>query len=330
MRHGWLIALVVSLLWLSPVNAGTIEITQQTAYSWMSDERSQNKASELLQQLQDNKVDSVKFAIERLAMPQQEVVKYLLLTDMEQSQVALSTKMALFVDAQRSLRPTYQVIEQGDGYEFSAPAFNYPATATRLINRWKIDQKTLDVVLQAERGELVLRDYLTGDEVQLKTREDLLIQELSSLSEQAIEVLVEQITVANINAWLPRSRVMVNLARQSRSDELYRLLWLMKADTHSQRELERLSQESSSFAYQQVMAATNNPSLKSQALQQLARVKPMPEDVRSFLVMRMTIEEDAPIVARELVDQGYSQWLEELMATNGRVRANAINGVLAK
>ncbi|CAM4455012.1 hypothetical protein [Vibrio agarivorans] len=329
MRHGWLIALLVSLIGMNSAIASSIEITPQTAQTWLSDARSQNKVSALLEQLQDNKVDSVKFAIERLAMPQQEVVKYILLTQLEQQQIALSSRMAMFIDAQRNLRPTYQVLETGDGYEFSAPAFNYPATATRLIKRWQVDQKTIDLVIQAEKGELNLREYLVGDDAQLKTRENLLIQEMGSLSSQALETLVQQITLSRVNPWLPGSRVMVSLARESNDEEIYQLLWRMKADSHTKQELARLSSVSTSFAYQQVMSATNNPILKDQALQQLARVKPMSDEIRTFLVTRMTLEEDAPIVAQELFEQGYSQWLAELVTTNSRVRASAINSVLA-
>ncbi|MDR9827766.1 hypothetical protein RCJ22_19380 [Vibrio sp. FNV 38] len=309
--------------------ASAIEISSQTAKKWLEDSRSQIKTSSLLEQLEENKVDSVKFAIERLAMPQQEVVRYLLLNKMEQQQIAISSQMAFFVDSQRTMRPTYQILETGDGYEFSAPAFNYPATATRLIKRWNLDQKTVDLVLKAEQGELDLQDYLTVDDVLLKSREDLLIQELSSLSGQALEGLVQQLTTPSITTWLPSSKVMVSLAQETKNEEVYRLLWLVKADRYSKKELSRLATLSTQFAYQQIMLATNNPALRNQALEQLAQTKPMPDDVRSFLVTRMMIEEEAPIVARELVKQGYSQWLTELVTTNRRVRASAINNVLS-
>ena len=53
--------------------------------------------------------------------------------------------------------PTYQVLERGDGYEFSVPAFNYPAIAHRLLKQWQQDQSTLAFVLEAERGELIFK-----------------------------------------------------------------------------------------------------------------------------------------------------------------------------
>ena len=123
---------------------------------------------------------------------------------------------------------------------------------------------------------------------------------------------------------------MVRLAQVSEDPDIYKLLWLMKADHHSENELARLANVGDKFALSQVMNATSNPSLKEQALLELTRVKPMSEEVKEFLVSRMSITDEAPLVARELAAQGYRGWLEELLSSNQQVKSNAISQVLSR
>jgi hypothetical protein len=301
------------------------------AERWLSEPQVQHKATELYQRIVDEDIDGLNFSLQRLSLPAQEVVRYLLLKEIEQQKIPLSTRMALFIERQKLISPTYHILQRGDGYEFSVPAFNYPAVAFRLLKRWQNDKDTLAFVLDAEREKLDLQQWLTGDEYELKEREALLIRELGGLSSSAVKVLVEQITLEAVISWLPSSQVMVRLAQVSQDREVYRLLWLMKVDFSIESELIRLANSRENFALEQVMlAAGSNPSLKNLAIQKLTQLKPMPTKVKAFLVTLMSGSDDARFVANELMRHGYSTWLEELVATNQSVHTNAILSVIAQ
>ncbi|MCW8333090.1 hypothetical protein [Vibrio paucivorans] len=331
MQQGMLSSVLLSgLLLIGMPLASATEMQPVVVQQWKQDEQIQTKVAELLQYAVEDEVDSLKFALQRLALPQQEVTRFLLLQKIEQQDVALTSKMAIFVESQQKLVPTYQVLEKGDGYEFVTPAFNYPAIASRLLKQWQQDQTTLDFGLMAERKELNLLTWLSGSEYQVQTREALLIRELDSLSPEAVQALTKQFTSQAVTSWLPSSQVMVRLAQVSEDPDIYKLLWLMKADHHSENELVRLANVGDKFALNQVMNATSNPSLKEQALLELTRVKPMSEEVKEFLVSRMSITDEAPLVARELAAQGYRGWLEELLSSNQQVKSNAISQVLSQ
>lgn len=62
-------------------------------------------------------------------------------------------------------------------------------------------------VLQAENGELNLREWLSGSSAQsVDVRQRLLLTELHRLSPQAMERLISQITTEQVTSWLPRQR----------------------------------------------------------------------------------------------------------------------------
>ncbi|MDW2143970.1 hypothetical protein R7034_25530, partial [Vibrio sp. 1833] len=265
---------------------------------------------------------------DRLAFPQQEVVRFRLLEKLEQQTIILTPRMALFVESQVRLTPTYQMLERGDGYEFSVPAFNYPAIASRLIKRWKQDQSTLDFVLQAERKELNLQQWLTGTSQQIQTRESLLIRELDSLSPSALKALTTQLTQANVTSWLPSTAVVVRMAQVSQDKAMYDLLWRMRADYNSQQELKRLADTGDAFSLQQLMNATINPSLKPHAIRLLTKSNPLSPEVKQFLIAKMALSEEATLVARQLAQQGHQTWLEELISSNRQVKARQIEQVL--
>ncbi len=330
MQQGMLssVLLSASVLLGTPI-VSAIEMTPSRMEVLLEDEQIHQKVAELLQYVIEDNIDSLNFAIERLALSQQEVARYLLLKKIEEQNIVLTPKMALFVEHQTSMVPTYQILERGDGYEFSVPAFNYPAIANRLINRWKQDQSTLDFVLKAERKELNLKEWLSGSEYQVQTREKLLIRELDSLSPNAIDALASQLTQEAVTSWLPSSAVMVRLAQVSEDPRVYKLLWLMRADFNSQKELSRLATIADDFSIAQLKIATQNPSLKEKALQALASIKPLNNDIREFLISKMAIKEDAEIVANELARQGYQSWLEELVTSNKKVRSSAITHALS-
>ncbi|MET2855233.1 hypothetical protein ABXV24_25470 [Vibrio owensii] len=329
MQQGMLSSLLLSLSLITlPATLSAKEMQESVVEQWLQDTHIQTKVSELLDYAVRDEVDSLKFALDRLAFPQQEVARFLLLEKLEQQEIILTPRMAIFVESQISITPTYQVLERGDGYEFSVPAFNFPAIASRLIKRWKQDQSTLEFVLAAERQELDLKDWLTGTSQQVQTREALLIRELDSLSPNALEALTKQLTHANVTSWLPSTAVVVRLAQVSQDEAMYDLLWRMRADYNSQTELERLAEVSDEFSLQQLMNATVNPTLKPYAIELLTRSNPLTPNVKQFLVAKMALSEEATLVARELAKQGHQSWLEELVSSNRQVKARQIQEFL--
>ncbi|MDA0120505.1 hypothetical protein [Vibrio sp. T11.5] len=331
MQQGMLssVLLCTSLLIGAPTVAAK-EMQSEQVELLLQDQQINLKVAELLQHAVENNIDSLNFALERLSLPQQEVARFLLLKKIEDQDVILTPKMALFVEKQKAMVPTYQVLERGDGYEFSIPAFNYPAIASRLLKQWQQDQSTLEFVLSAERGELELKQWLSGSDYQIQAREALLVRELDSLSPEAVQNLVLQLTGTAVTSWLPSSQVMVRLAQVSENPDVYKLLWLMRADFQSQSELSRLATVGDEFSVNQIMLAAHNPSLKEQAIKELTRIKPMKDKVKAFLIDRMAVRGEASMVATELANQGYSSWLKELANHNQTVRSGAILNVLSQ
>ncbi|MGF1775051.1 hypothetical protein ACP3V5_24655 [Vibrio maritimus] len=326
MLQGWLASLLLVLVvsFSQPVHASK-EMTQQEVERWLQSQVVLQKVDDFLLLVEQDDTDGLKFALNRLALPQQEVARFLLLKHIEDNERILSPKMAIFVQGQKSLPPTYTMLERGDGYEFSIPAFNYPAISARLIKRWNSDQKTLEFILQAESEQLVLRDWLSeGSDYERKIREDLLVKEFDSLSPKANAFISQQLTDTNITEWLPSTRVLVRMAQVNEDAALYDLLWKMRADYHSQVELERLASLSSPFAQQQIMAAARNPSLKRQAITELAQITPLPNEVKTFLVTRMTKVEDASFVASQLAQNGHGGWVRDVLSTNSQVKASLV------
>jgi len=331
MQQGMLSSVLLSIALLTGVPAAaTTEMEPQRVEQWLQESQVHDKVAELLQYVVEDDTDGLNFALQRFALPVQEVSRYLLLKKIEDQNLILTPKMALFIEQQQSMVPTYQVLERGDGYEFTVPAFNYPAIASRLLKQWRQDQSTLAFVLDAERGELVLKDWLTGTDYQVQTREALLIRELDSLSPEAVNTLAQQLTKTAVVSWLPSSQVMVRLAQVSEDPDVYKLLWLMKADFNSESELVRLAKAADPFSLAQVMQASNNPSLKQRAIAELTKVRPMSNEVKEFLIARMAASDDARFIAGELARQGYSSWLEELASSNQTVNSRAILSVIGQ
>lgn len=330
MQHGLLSSILLSTsLLFAPVSASfATEMSPQTVETWLENDQVKQKTSEFLELVMRDEVDSLRFALERLTFPQQEVARYQLLKKLEQQDIVLTPKMSIFVEQQLAITPTYQVLERGDGYEFTVPAFNYPSIANRLIKQFRENQNTLVFVLNAEKKELDLKSWLSGPEHQVQTREALLVRELDSLSPEAVDYLVKQLTESPIVSWLPSTEVVVRLAQVSEDPEVYQILWKMKADYHSQAELVRLAESKEPFALEQVMAATKNPRLKEEAITLLTRVNPLSDDVKAFLVSRMAIADDASLVARELAKQGHTGWLQDLVNDNPQVKSSVIQKVL--
>ncbi len=328
MRQGMLaLLLLVISVTITPVSAAYAqEMQPQTVQRWLHDDQIKTKVDELYKLAVDDKVDSLRFSLERLALPQQEVVRYLLLQNIEHEQLALTSKMAVFIDSQTKISPSYQVVNRGNGYEFSVPAFDYPVIASRLLRHWKQDQNTMNFILAAERGDLQLHKWLSGGSAH--AHETILLHELPNLSTHALTSLTKQLTDKEVTSWLPATEVVVALAQNSKNKQIYDILWRMKADEYSREELRRLAAVGDNFSIQQLMHASSNPDLKQQAIKLLTKTTPLGPEVKKFLLARMAISEDAKFVAGELVKQGHAGWLREIVATDHAVRTSIIEDVL--
>lgn len=327
MQQGWLCLVLLFLLGLPPYALGG-DITATERELWLAEPQTQQKAEELYLLALHNEVDRLQFNLQRISYPAQEVVRFLLLQKFEQGQLILTEELAVFIAAQKSQTPNYLIAERGDGYEFSVPAFDYAAIAHRLLKQAQQQQDIVMFVLQAENGELNLREWLPSSLAQSEARQRLLLTELHRLSPQAMERLIAQITTEQVTSWLPSATVMVQLARHSQSHALYQRLWLMKADDEIRQEVARLAAQADAFAKQQLMLAVENPSLKQEALQALVEIRPMSMEVEQFLIEKLGQSENASQVASMLAQSGYQGWLQELVSSNHAVKQQAILAVL--
>ncbi|NAW90476.1 MULTISPECIES: hypothetical protein [unclassified Vibrio] len=245
MQQGMLSSLLLSLfLFCAWPSAASIEITSDTAQKWLQEEQIRHKSAELLQYAVHDEFDSLRFSLQRLALLPQEAARFLLLQKIEQLDLALTPNMVIFIEEQQALAPTYQVVEKEQGYEFSTPAFDSSAIASRLLKRWRQEQTILDFSIQQE--------------------------------------------------------------------------------------LTRLASVSDEFAIKQIMAASENPSLKVQAIKALVRISPMRPDIRDFLIAKMSINEEVNLVATALVEQGHSRWLKDLLVSNSQVKSRGILQALSQ
>ncbi|HGF7371134.1 TPA: hypothetical protein AB5E75_002290 [Vibrio cholerae] len=327
MQQGWLCLVLLFLLGLPSYAIGG-DITATERELWLAESQTQQKVEELYLLALHNEVDRLQFNLQRISYPAQEVVRFLLLQKFEQGQLILTEELAVFIAAQKSQTPNYLIAERGDGYEFSAPAFDYAAIAHRLLKQAQQQQDIVMFVLQAENGELNLREWLSGSLAQSEARQRLLLTELHRLSPQAMERLIGQITTEQVASWLPSATVMVQLARHSQSHALYQRLWLMKANDDIRQEVARLGAQADGFAKQQLMLAVENPSLKQEALQALVEIRPMSMEVEQFLIEKLGQSENAFQVASMLAQSGYQGWLHELVSSNRAVKQQAILAVL--
>lgn len=321
MQQGLLYSFLLSLaLYTGSVSAVDMSTTEQQKL--LQDVTLQHKVEQLYDYAIQDNIDALSFALQRLALPQQEAARFLLFQKMEQQNLSLSSLLVDFVQLQNRILPVYQITEKGDGYEFSVPAFNYSSIGLRLLKHWKRDQRAVDFVLTAEMKDLNLKQWLSGPN--RISHEKLLIEDLDKLSVAAIQGLVDQLTSVKVTSWLPSSAVMVRLAQISHNQDIYKLLWLMRSDSAIEAELERLSSRKDPFAISQLMLAAQNPRLKDQAIRALAQVDPMSDEVKQFLVDRLSDDNDVVSVARTLVEHGRQNWLQELLDSNKHVKATAI------
>lgn len=329
MQQGLLVSLLLSST-LMIGSAFATELPPKRVSALLQDEQLNQKVGDLYHSAITNDVDTLTFSLNRLSLPQQEAARFLVIQHLEENNVALTPTLAKWLQQQLDRRPTYQVSEQGDGYVITKVAFNYPAVAQRLLHRWEKDQQVLDFILSSERQELQLSDWLSGSAHELKIKQEILLNEIGSLSPEALQVLVNQVSQHTVSAWLPPTEVMVELAKISEDLQVYKVLWQMRADQYSLSELQRLANLAPEpFATEQVIAATQNPSLKVKALGYLAQLHPLPNNVREFLLVKLNHVDDGSIVATQLARSGHAGWLQQLLGGRDTVRQNNVKAGLS-
>lgn len=313
MRQGLsAIIFLLSIVLFGPF-AQASEMTQSEVSSWLNNPNAQSSADHLYQLALQDKVPEIQSSLDSTPLPKQEVVRYLLLKKIEDGRLVLSSRLAIFIQSQQTLSPRYQVTESGDGYSVTLPAFNASLVATRLVSDWEQDQTNIDFIIKAENNQLQLASWLQGDAYHIQQKEDLFLKEADSLSLQALQHLSNQLVGNSIVKWLPSTSIVIKLAQLTDDERLYSLLWKMKADEKSIQELQRLAEVGDEFALQQIMNATQNPTIKSIAINHLVGIKPMTTQVQAFLVDKLNHNRDGLMVAQALSSTEHHDWLISLL-----------------
>lgn len=313
MRQGLsAIIFLLSIVLFGPF-AQASEMTQSEVSSWLNNPNAQSSADHLYQLALQDKVPEIQSSLDSTPLPKQEVVRYLLLKKIEDGRLVLSSRLAIFIQSQQTLSPRYQVTESGDGYSVTLPAFNASLVATRLVSDWEQDQTNIDFIIKAENNQLQLASWLQGDAYHIQQKEDLFLKEADSLSLQALQHLSNQLVGNSIVKWLPSTSIVIKLAQLTDDERLYSLLWKMKADEKSIQELQRLAEVGDEFALQQIMNATQNPTIKSIAINHLVGIKLMTTQVQAFLVDKLNHNRDGLMVAQALSSTEHHDWLISLL-----------------
>jgi hypothetical protein len=251
-------------------------------------------ASNLVSQALSGELAEVEFQLDQLKYPQQEVLRTLFIQELSESHIDLNPELAALVEKQMHIPSVYYIVEQGDGYEFKVPAFNYPSTAASMLKNWNKQQTEMQFYMQAEDGTLDFRTWITTER---KSREMLFLAEYSSLSDSAQQAIADQVLDAASNAWVPSSRIVVEIAHQTQSPDVYALLWKMKSDGVIKRELDRLAQSQQGELL--IMAAAHS-SHYSQAINLLTRFTEPTDNVQNFLRSEISRSGDDSVVVEYL------------------------------
>lgn len=315
MRHGLLVA-VLSALLCGPLTAHAVEVSAQERQQLLDDAHVKSAAENISSLVLSGHSDQAQFQLQRIKFPQQEAVRFLTLKAIASKEPTYTSDLAVFLDQQKKVAPTLTYVEKGEGFQFSAPAYAYQIVAQRMLDEWRLNEKVMHFYIGVETEELELRSWLSGDATVVAQRERLLIESVHSLSSDGLQFLIDQITGPRITAWLPSSNVMVALASVSKDQDLYALLWKMKADGNINSELDRLGHQDSDFAHHQLMVASDNPSLSQRSLHLLSRYATTSPEVEDFLVGKMRNQQQAKIISDSLNFYGHSNWLQQLVQDN--------------
>ncbi|MGR5066202.1 hypothetical protein [Photobacterium sp. DNB22_13_2] len=311
-----LIGLLAASMVAAKATAQGVEVSEQEVEQVLSSQQVLNQVSSLRAYYSHSDFDSLESHLSQISPLHQEAVRSQLI-DHATALGELDQAKADWLEAQASRMPAFNVVEQGDGYLVTKSAFHYGAKARSLVIRWQQQLLALQMVAQAEGGELQLSQWLAGDHHTQITRRDIFLAQLPDLSDTAVDVLAEQFTSDSKLVWLPDNAVIAAVAATSGDEGVYHLLWRRRSDQYSLAELNRLAELAPQpAATKQLMAATINPTLKLQAYRALITLKPLPVATRDFLSDKLSEVDDGELVAAELARSGYLDWLEQLASVS--------------
>ncbi|MDO6499488.1 hypothetical protein [Photobacterium sanguinicancri] len=314
MRQGLCMIPLLLTMWTAPALAQ--DVSEQQVLATLASAQVQTRVNALTTLYKRNDFRALEFNLSQLPPLSQEAVREkLVLFAVEFGQV--DQAKATWLAEQAGRKPTFTIVEQGDGYLVTKAAFHYGAPARTLIQHWEHQLQADDMVRKAESGTLQLSHWLTTDAVVQKRRRDLFLERVDTLSPDAIATLVTQFQSDNQLMWLPDNAIIASLAAHSGDSKMYQLLWRRRTDTYSYQELTRLTEMAPTpLALEQLMAATTNPSLKRQAYRSLITLRPMPASTRQFLIAKMGEADEGQVVAQQLAQQGYTSWLRQLATSH--------------
>ncbi|MDO6543229.1 hypothetical protein [Photobacterium sanguinicancri] len=314
MRQGLCMIPLLLTMWTAPALAQ--DVSEQQVLDTLASAQVQTRVNALTTLYKRNDFRALEFNLSQLPPLSQEAVREkLVLFAVEFGQV--DQAKATWLAEQAGRKPTFTIVEQGDGYLVTKAAFHYGAPARTLIQHWEHQLQADDMVRKAESGTLQLSHWLTTDAVVQKRRRDLFLERVDTLSPDAIATLVTQFQSDNQLMWLPDNAIIASLAAHSGDSKMYQLLWRRRTDTYSYQELTRLTEMvPTPLALEQLMAATTNPSLKRQAYRSLITLRPMPASTRQFLIAKMGEVDEGQVVAQQLAQQGYTSWLRQLATSH--------------
>lgn len=297
-------------------SALAIEVTEQEVQQAAVSPPVVSRVAALTRLYNNSDFRALEFNVSRLTPLQQEAVRAQLIQHAVEF-CRLDQKKVDWLQDQADRKLTFTVVEQGDGYLVTKSAFHYGVQARGLVLHWQQILLAKEMVQQAEAGSLLLSKWLAGDIYTQKQHRNILIEQLPNLSPDAVAKLVAQFSSDSHLMWLPDNAIIASLAALTEDQSLYHLLWRRRTDQYSLAELNRLAALTlSPLAVEQLMAATINPSLKLPAYRALAVLKPMPPQIREFLVDKLNEVDDGQVVAMQLAQQGYARWLEKIAASS--------------
>ncbi|MGF1699782.1 hypothetical protein L4D09_05650 [Photobacterium makurazakiensis] len=304
--------MLIGLLVGSMATANGTEVSELEVSQVLTSPIVQDRVAALTTLYDHGDFRALEFKLSQLSDFQQEAVRSQLVSHAVDFGT-LDQAKADWLQAQAERKLMFNVVEQGDGYLVTQSAFHYGAQARGLVLRWQQTLLAQAMVVQAEAGELVLSEWLRGDLPTQTVRRDIFLAQLPSLSAQAVTQLAAQFSTDSKLVWLPDNAIIAALAAASDEPAVYHLLWRRRSDHYSVAEVQRLAQLApQSEAIEQLMAATINPSLKQQAYRSLVTLNPLPAATREFLRGKLDEVDDGQLVAFELANHGYLDWLEQL------------------
>ncbi|MDO6707441.1 hypothetical protein [Photobacterium sp. 1_MG-2023] len=311
MRHGWGMWIGLWMLLLAwPLRAD--ELSQQEFQQVTSDVVPALNSLKSL--YRDSEIDQLNRQLADFPVLAQEALRAGLV-EYAQTLDQLDETKVTWLETLVTRKPRFTLTEQGDGYRVTRSAFNYGPQARQLLQHWQREQLAAAFVRQADAGELVLSDWLAGERNVQRVRRDIALAQLPAVSEQGQRYLANQFLSDKQLLWLPNNGLLAQLAESTGDEALYQQLWRRRTDQYSRAELNRLTDLlPDQLAVNQLIEATRNPSLKAQAYQALATLKPLPAQVEVFLLAKLSEPEDGEMVAGHLVSEGHSSWLMKLAA----------------